>query len=559
MAHRSLFQAAAAPAGIIAARVSAAHPEARPVPDRARYSAAEASPSGKTAFRGGRRLLLTALGALAILAFGLAYGQSPLYTSNQNQYFLHGAARAGLGFLGEDWLANTVDPAPVFSWIVEGTFRFLPPAAFYLEYLGLAGVYLIGLWLLADSLFDLRSSAARSLLFLALVVVLHSAALRLVQGRLLGEAWEYLWDGGVAGQRLLGSVLQPSVFGVLLLLSLGLFARRREAWACAAAALAACVHPTYLLPAGILVLTYCLVLWQEERSLRRPVVIGLLALALVVPIVLYVVLILGPTSSESFAQAQQILVEERVPHHALPAEWFDATVVVKLLLVGMALIAARGARLARVLALATAAAVLLTGVQIWTRDNTLALLFPWRISTVLVPAAVGLLCGWLARRATAPERAAPRCIVAVGCTAVLILLALAGVFASRLQRAELDAHPASGVFGYVRQHVRSGEVYLIPSSLQEFRLATGAPAFVDRKAIPYPDIDVIEWRERLRLVNRVYREEPSNVNCELLDMLAEGYGVTHVVLDEDLLDLACPQARPVYRDAHYAVHVLIQP
>ncbi len=101
--------------------------------------------------------------ALAILALGLAYGQSPLVSSNQNQYFLHGAARAGIGFLRQDWLAATADPTPVFSAIVEWTYRLLTPAAFHFEYLLLFGVYLAGLWLLADSAFGLRRSAGRTL------------------------------------------------------------------------------------------------------------------------------------------------------------------------------------------------------------------------------------------------------------------------------------------------------------------------------------------------------------------------------------------------------------
>ncbi|MCK4727086.1 MAG: hypothetical protein KAT29_14840, partial [Anaerolineales bacterium] len=51
--------------------------------------------------------------------FTLVYAQSPLFTSNQNQYFLHGLANAGYGLLNEDWLANTLDPTPVFSLLVE--------------------------------------------------------------------------------------------------------------------------------------------------------------------------------------------------------------------------------------------------------------------------------------------------------------------------------------------------------------------------------------------------------------------------------------------------------
>src|SRR4051794_25973234 len=54
---------------------------------------------------------------LAIL-FAVAHTQSPLFFSNQNQYLLHGLALAGVGHLQHDWLANTADPTPVFSWLV---------------------------------------------------------------------------------------------------------------------------------------------------------------------------------------------------------------------------------------------------------------------------------------------------------------------------------------------------------------------------------------------------------------------------------------------------------
>lgn len=505
---------------------------------------------------------MAALGVLAVLAFALAYSQSPLFTSNQNQYFLHGAARAGLGHLGQDWLANTADPTPVFSWMVEWTLRLLPSAAFHLEYVILFGVYLAGQWWLADSVFRLNASARRSLLFLTLVVLLHSLALRFIQRSLLGDAWEYLWDGGVAGQRLLGPVLQPSSFGVFLLLSMGLFAQGRTAWACVAAAAAALIHPTYLLPAAILVLTYCLLLWREAHNLRRPIACGLLAMVLVAPMVVYVVTALGPTGAEEFAEAQRILVEERVPHHAVPAAWFDATALFKLALLGLAWLATRRTRVGRTLALAAAAGLILTFIQILSHSDTLALLFPWRISTVLVPASTGVLCGWTARRLAEDDRTARtwrRRMGTIVCVMTLLGLSLAGAFAFHLQRMDLQAHPAAGVFAYVREHARSGEVYLIPASLQEFRLATGAPAFVDRKAIPYRDRYVLQWHERLALVNRVYREEPQEVDCGLLSMLAEQYGVTHVVLDEDILDLACPPARIEYRDTRYAVLALPGP
>ena len=68
---------------------------------------------------------------LAALIFSLAHGQSPLYTINQDSYFLHGLSAAGRGFLHADWLAGTADPFPLFSQFVRLTAQFLDERLFY--------------------------------------------------------------------------------------------------------------------------------------------------------------------------------------------------------------------------------------------------------------------------------------------------------------------------------------------------------------------------------------------------------------------------------------------
>src|ERR1700753_4248889 len=79
-------------------------------------------------------LLLTVVAAVVCC-------QAPLYYSNQNQYFLHGLANGGVGFLKDDWLAGTRDPTPLFSGLVAVTVRWLHPWAFYGYYALLQGAY----------------------------------------------------------------------------------------------------------------------------------------------------------------------------------------------------------------------------------------------------------------------------------------------------------------------------------------------------------------------------------------------------------------------------------
>jgi hypothetical protein len=116
-----------------------------------------------------KSVLSTTANFLAIsILFAIAYAQSPLYTSNQNQYFLHGLAAAGFGTLGNDWLANTRDPTPVFSKLVEWTFRSTrQKEIFYAYYAILMGIYITSLTGLADRLYRIRTSLSKSLAFMA--------------------------------------------------------------------------------------------------------------------------------------------------------------------------------------------------------------------------------------------------------------------------------------------------------------------------------------------------------------------------------------------------------
>src|SRR5262249_25259168 len=144
------------------------------------------------------------------LIFGLAYTQAPLYFSNQNQYFLHGMAQAGRGFLNEDWLAKTRDPTPAFSFLVMVVGRWLPEYLFYGMYLVLLGLYFHSLMGIADRCRNAPSSNAKRLVLATLLVLIHAAVLRRASALLWGVDYPWYFQAGVAGQYLLGFGLQPS-------------------------------------------------------------------------------------------------------------------------------------------------------------------------------------------------------------------------------------------------------------------------------------------------------------------------------------------------------------
>jgi hypothetical protein len=508
---------------------------------------------------------------LASVFFSLAYAQSPVYTSNQNQYFLHGLAQAGYGNLSRDWLANTPDPTPLFSVLVAWVYRLTHlETIFYAIYALLMGIYLLSLVGIVTMVFDLRRSDLRYWAFMALIFLVHSAAWRFALSRSLGANWEYILEDGLAGQRLLGPVLEPSCFAVFLMLSIYLFMQHKAVLAIISACLAASFHPTYLLSAACLTLAYVLVTtregWQRARQPNRitashlswlvsPFEIGLVGLIAITPILYYVISNFGNTPAETTAQARAILINYRIPHHALVSWWFDATSMVKIGLFVTALLVLRRGRLLWVMLVCGLAATSLTLIQLLTGSQLLALIFPWRLSVFLLPLATAILLGalvtllfnyrtkWTERHTDAIR------LASLGLIALTILIG--GVrFYLDMQRKYRGPERAMEV--YVASHYQPNDIFLTPTKLQDFRLAAGAPVFVDFKSIPYRDSDVLEWYRRVRLADRFYNQE----DCSLLPDFIQS-GVTKIVIESDAThDPPCPSLKPVYQNEMYQIYAV---
>src|SRR5207244_6794018 len=128
--------------------------------------------------------------------------------------------------------------------------RFLHSWMFHLCYVLLQGTYaalMLGLFTVVVG----RDAAARRWpVFVMLFVAVHSALGRWLSYRWFGQDYPWFFQAGVAGQYILGPVLQPSAFGVLLVAAVWLFVRGYPFLAAISVALAATLHSTYLLVGG---------------------------------------------------------------------------------------------------------------------------------------------------------------------------------------------------------------------------------------------------------------------------------------------------------------------
>ena len=491
-------------------------------------------------------------GLPAILAFAalfaLAHTQSPLFFSNQNQYLLHGLAHAGYGHLANDWLANTKDPTPVFSLLVRGAYGLGGLFAIQMAYFALVMSYFVAMWKLISAF-----ASIRILPFAAMFTVAHAAMFRLLSVKLAGVDYPWYFQAGVAGQYLLGPGLQPSAFGVLLVMSLAAFVRGRPNLAAALAAGATIFHATYLLPAALLAGGYALALSREGRTRAAASVLGV-SLVVAAPLAIFVYLTFSDSGPKANHAAQGILANVRIPHHTRIDRWFDIIAGLQVAWIALGLVLLRGTRLFVPLLVAALGSLILTLVQALAKDDALSLLFPWRMSVVLVPVSTAAV----AARLAALDRGAKANAILAG---FLVILQAAGGIAIMALGIGYSANEAEApLLNFVRESATPADVYLIPAripplatgsrgststsftppprpkpgsnlipvDLQRFRLATGAAIFVDFKSVPYATNDVSEWHRRMGRVERWYEEKAWD-RFETQEAL-KAEGITHIVL-----------------------------
>ncbi len=511
------------------------------------------------------------------LAFALAHMQSPLYYSNQNQYFLHGLASGGLGHLSQDWLANTTDPTPVFSALVAVMYQYLGEWSFQAMYfLLLMGYFLSMRWLISAISWVPQSLTFR-LVWAAAFIATHAAILRVASVQIFGVDYPWFFHAGVAGQYVLGPGLQPSTFGVLLIAGLAAFANRRSVLAAFLVAAACGFHATYLLAAASLLLGFLVVmLWTNANAGPNAFRALLAASAIMAPVAAYTLFTFASADDPAaFAEGQRVLAYVRIPHHTVISRWFDEVAGLQLAWVVMGLLVLGRSRILPTLLITAAIGLILTAVQYRHDSPTLALAFPWRISIVLVPVATAVIMARLA--AQVPDSR----IAAWLALAVVAILAAGGAWVTASGAGYRTGEDEAPLYDFIRSQSGPNDVYLlpvripavgtgrgsmsasftppprpkpgsnlIPVDLQRFRLHSGAAIFADFKSVPYRDVEVLEWLRRMKQVEAWYAKDWTAAE-RLQELRAEG--ITHVITPADK-PLVAIYLHEIYSDPAYIVY-----
>jgi hypothetical protein len=298
------------------------------------------------------------------------------------------------------------------------------------------------------------------------------------------------------------------------------------------------------------------VTYSEEKSLKKSLSLGLFNLVLILPSLIFLYVYFSPTSPELWSQSKAVLVNLRSPHHFNPEVWLGGLVYLKLAITGTAIYLVRNTRLFPIMLFPFAVAVLLTVVQILWGSSKLASFIPWRVFVVLVPLSLGIIVGHLVslffERFVEPVAARYKLVTVIN-VSLLLALVLYGANTQVKRLTKYYAGEGMPMMNFVKEVKSSGDTFLIPVELEDFRLYTGAPILVNFKSGPYKDVEYMEWYRRFVAASEFYGARDQSA-CDILRKLRDQYKITHVVVKGSHPAERCGNLAELYKDLNYRVY-----
>jgi hypothetical protein len=201
--------------------------------------------------------------------------------------------------------------------------------------------------------------------------------------------------------------------------------------------------------------------------------------------------------------------------------------------------------------------MILTIAQILTRNRSLALLFPWRISVFLVPIASSIILASIVSVVfqifgkPISKRVKPLQVVLL---VVITILGYLGVCNTiKLLNAPKVGLTASASF--VASTFQHGNLYLIPPDMETFRLAARVPILADFKSHPFKDTEIIEWYNRIKVAEDFYAARGETA-CSILENISSKYSISHVVMKNDSSIANCEMLHELYKDTDFVIYEL---
>ena len=310
-------------------------------------------------------------------------------------------------------------------------------------------------------------------------------------------------------------------------------------------------HPTYILQAAFLTLTYQLILFKSG-NIKYAMYLGIFALIAISPLVYFLHNDFGNISSKILTESNEILVYYRIPHHTLLINWY----LTNHSLLGLGTLTAtifiyrNNHNIILLIVIPLILSIIFFTFANLTNNLMMLLLFGQRTSVWLMPLSASLL---LLRFVKIMRWEyyfnLPIKILSIITILIIFILSILG-FNKTIQ----DHHykNKNELYSFLASLDYNEGILLSPTDRMNVRLNAKVPIFVDFKSHPYRGDEVIEWRARILLSNKFYNS--SSTIKEKILVLGEinaKQKLKYILLDSDEPIENCI---PIYKDNNSIVY-----
>jgi len=424
------------------------------------------------------------------------------FYSNQNTYLLHAYLLSNPDVLNNDWLSNTIDGTPVFSIFTSYLFSFGDALAMNFNKI-FEVIFYVYLFKLIQ-----RSYPTKNQIELALIILIICFAANFLPILM-----------GLKGQYILGSIYQPSIFGVFLLPSLYYYLENQYIKSYIFLLIATIFHPSLLLTSATLGIIFLLFLknYKQQLIFLSAGIIGF------IPLILYVYF--NIYASEYSSSASNILVNFRIPHHADLSNFNYYLDRERLILWVIAIFACKDNFLKKILLAAFVFICFYLVLANVIDSNSFLLLFPMRLSQLILPIAITVVSIeiFYCLKNFIDRIISERAIILCCKLAVSILVILNSALIYKKMNNDL--------FYNLSSFTSQEDVWLIPTRSENIRFNLKQPVFIDYKNHPINHKDITEWKTRLDYASEFYLSSSKSEQQNALNKIKNISNIDYVLTE----------------------------
>lgn len=455
---------------------------------------------------------------LLSILFAFTIQQFPFFKGN-SLHLIHAIKDFDSNELQNDWIANQTNHLPLFTFFNHLLIKFFSIKILYLVHFILLSICALFLFLICKNEFQILNRPYLSLIWFSLFTLIYH---------------ENSLFGGVAGQDVINEGHQPASYGVLFFIGIYLFLIKKNFSAVFFICLAASFHPTYVIHSGFLLFGISMYfIFRKEFILMFK--INTFYLILILPITFYVIYNFLLVDKIFVFEGQKILVD-RAPHHALIQSWFSYKDIFSILIYLISLIIVfKNNRIFIPLLFFGLISIVITVIQFFTQNYSLALSFPWRSSVFLIPISTMIILSFLIQKISKYK-------INHKNFAIILFIISITFFSTKnhlIVNSNQNFYKKIELTKKIKDNFILIDRLLIPVDLSNIRMNTGLPIFVDWKHPPFRYDEIIDWNKRMNLAKSFFGTNHFEKKKIILVEINNLEKVSHVLMMKKKLNSNC--------------------